>query len=459
MKDVLDYIAENQEAFVADLIDFLKIPSVSTQPEHAQDMVQAAAQLQARLEALGLEARQFTTERHPMVYAEWSGAPEAPTVLFYGHYDVQPPEPLDLWKSKPFEPRIQGDKIYARGASDDKGQLFTHLKGIEAFMKTREKLPVNVKLIIEGEEEIGSPNLVPFVQSHRELLACDCVVISDTEMWAEGVPALSYGLRGLLGAQIELRGPNRDLHSGLYGGAVPNPLNQLARLIALLHDADGRVTIPGFYDDVREVEPWEREAYAQLGLDEKAYRDSLGLKALWGEKGYSVLERVWARPTLDVNGMWGGYQGPGGKTIIPSVAYAKITMRIVPDQNPKKIAQSFREYLHSLCPESVELTIEGGEGSPGLLLPTEGPVVDSARRALAQAFGREPAMIRMGGSIPVVATFAKALEAPCLLLGFGLPDDNLHSPNEKFNLDCFHGGIKTTAHFMNELGRKDSANE
>ena len=454
MKDVLRYIDNNQEAFVTDLVDYLKIPSVSTKPEHQQDMVRAAAQMQARLEALGLEARQFSTERHPIVYAEWLGAPGAPTVLFYGHYDVQPPEPLDLWKSEPFEPRIEDNKIYARGASDDKGQVFTHLKGIEAFMKTRGKLPVNVKIIIEGEEEIGSPNLVPFVQSHRELLACNCVVVSDTEMWAEDVPALSYGLRGLLGAEIELRGPNRDLHSGLYGGAVPNPLNQLARLIALLHDEEGRVTIPGFYDDVRPVEAWEKEGYAQLNLDEKAYREDLGLKALWGEKGYGVLERTWARPTLDVNGMWGGYQGPGGKTIIPSVAYAKITMRMVPQQDPKKIARSLRDYLHSLCPESVELTIKGGDGSPGLLLPTEGPVVDSAKRALSKAFGREPAMIRMGGSIPIVATFAEALQVPCLLLGFGLADDNLHSPNEKFNLGCYHGGIKTIAHFINELSRK-----
>jgi len=452
MQEVLRYIDENREAFVADLVEFLKIPSVSTKPEHAQDMVQAAGQLQARLEAIGMEARVVETQRHPIVYAERLGVPGAPTVLFYGHYDVQPPEPLELWKSGPFEPRIEGKNLYGRGACDDKGQTFTHLKALEAFMKTRGQLPVNVKVIVEGEEEIGSANLKSFVESHTYLLSCDCVVISDTEMWAEGVPALSYGLRGLLGAEIELRGPNRDLHSGLHGGAVANPVNQLCRLIALLHDIDGRVSIPGFYDDVRPIEEWEKEAYERLAFDEEAYREELELKALWGEKGYSVLERQWARPTLDVNGMWGGYQGPGGKTIIPSVAYAKITMRMVPDQDPAKISRSLREYLESLCPESVELRIKGGVGSRGLLLPTEGPIADSAKRALERGFGTEPAMIRMGGSIPIVATFTDILKVPCLMLGFGLPDDNLHSPNEKFNLDCYHGGIKAIAHFIEEMG-------
>jgi len=375
-------------------------------------------------------------------------------VLIYGHYDVQPPEPLELWKTPPFEPRIEGGKIFARGASDDKGQTFAHLNAIEAFLKTRGALPVNVKVLIEGEEEIGSPKFTPFVEAQSELLACDCVAISDTSMWAEGAPALCYALRGLVAAEVEIEGPCRDLHSGSFGGAVPNPITLLCQILGRLHDADNRIAVPGFYDDALPTEDWEREEFAKLGFDETEYCEDLGLKALHGEAGYGAMERLWTRPTLDLNGIQGGYQGSGTKTVIPSKASAKLTMRIVPRQDPNRILDCLERYLRSLCPPSVKMNFTRQGGGPAVLLPTSGPIVEAAKTAFLRGFGREPIMIREGASIPIVSVFTQALGAPCVLLGLGLPDDNLHSPNEKFNLDCFHRGMKTSAWFLETMGGK-----
>jgi len=456
MKDVIDFIDQQRETFVDELVEFLKIPSVSTKPEHSADVRRAGEQVIAELKALDFKTEFYETQGHPIAYGEWLNAPGKPTVLFYGHYDVQPPEPLELWESEPFKPRIENGNIYARGSSDDKGQFYIHLKALRSLLKTRGSLPVNVKVLIEGEEEIGSPNLPAFIEKNKEMLSCDAVVVSDTAMWAPGVPALCYGLRGLLGVELELRGPNRDLHSGAFGGAVANPINQLCRIIARLHDEDHRVTIPGFYDDVLDVQDWERKATKKLNFDEKEYKKQLGVKALWGDKEYSAPERISSRPTLDCNGIWGGYQGPGAKTVLPSLAHSKITMRLVPKQDPKKILANLLKYLQEITPDSVELTVTGGPGGPAVLLPTSGPIIDSACAALKEYFGQEPVFLREGGSIPVVSTFDNVLGAPCVLLAFGLPDDNLHAPNEKFNLNNYHQGIKTVAHFLCGLGEGES---
>ena len=452
IESTLKYAEEHREEFVEELIELLKIPSVSAKPDHQEHILDMADQVREMLKALGMKTQRFDEGMHPLLYGEWMNAPGRPTVLFYGHYDVQPPEPLELWDSGPFEPRIEDGKIYARGASDDKGQFMTHLKAIEAFQETHGALPVNVKVLIEGEEEIGSPTLMPFVAEHTDLLRCDCAVISDGSMWADGVPALCYGLRGLATMDVEVRGPNRDIHSGVYGGIVPNPLNVLCDLIARLKDAEGRVAIPGFYDAVRPVEDWEKKQFAELNLDEQGLCKDLGLKTLDGEAGYAALERQWARPTLDLNGIEGGYQGPGPKTIIPSFARAKISMRLVPNQDPKAITEALEKYLESICPESVELQMELHAGSPAVSLSPFGPVMDTAKEAFREGFGREVVFIREGASVPVVGAFSRQLDVPCVMYGFGLQDDRLHSPNEKFNLEHFHGGIRTIIHFLQLLG-------
>jgi acetylornithine deacetylase/succinyl-diaminopimelate desuccinylase-like protein len=372
-------------------------------------------------------------------------------VLVYGHYDVQPPDPLDQWITPPFEPTVRDGCIYARGATDDKGQLFTHVKSAEAWLKTVGKLPVNLKFVIEGEEEVGSSNLEKFLESHRDELACDVVVISDTSQLGPNQPAITHGLRGILACEVTLRGPNQDLHSGVFGGAVANPVNGLARMLAALHDDQGRVQIPGFYDDVVPLSAEDRRRLAELPLDERAVLKAVGVEAGWGEAGYTSTERRWARPTCDVNGIIGGYTGEGPKTIIPSRAMAKITCRLVPNQDPARLTQALREFLQGRLLPGLKLEFQAQHGGKPLLIPVDSPHMTAARRAIAKAFGIEPVMIREGGSIPVVATFRELLGVDTLLLGWGQNSDNLHSPNEHFSLADFRRGTLASAHLWQEL--------
>jgi acetylornithine deacetylase/succinyl-diaminopimelate desuccinylase-like protein len=393
------------------------------------------------------------TAGHPVVYAEWLAAgPQAPTVLIYGHYDVQPPDPLDLWETPPFEPTVVGDDLFARGAADDKGQLYIHVKAAQAFKETLGAPPVNVRCIFEGEEEVGSPSLEPFIRQHVDLLAADVAVISDTHILGPDLPAIVYALRGIAYVEVELTGPDHDLHSGAYGGAVLNPINALCRMIARLQDADGHITIPGFYDAVRELAPDERAGLAQMPFDRDAWLEEAGVPTDWGESDYTIVERTTARPTLDVNGIWGGYIEAGAKTVLPSKAYAKISMRLVPDQDPAQVTQLVRDYLAQIAPPEVDLQVRSLHGGNGALVRRDSPAMQAAVRAYATSFGREPLFVRGGGSIPVVVTFQEMLGIESLLLGFGLPDDRLHSPNEKFHLPNFYRGIDTIIHFMQFLG-------
>ena len=410
------------------------------------------ALLADHLAGIGMKNIQiFPTAGHPVVYADWLGAPGKPTLLLYGHYDVQPVDPIELWTSPPFEATIRGDNIYARGSADDKGQVFVHLKSIEAYMKNAGNLPINLKVIIEGEEEIGSEHLAPFVKEHKELLKADLVLISDTSMYAKGVPSVCYGLRGLAYMQIDLTGPNRDLHSGSFGGSVHNPIQALAEMVATLHDKNGRVTIPGFYDDVQKLTGKERAAFKKLPWNDKSYAKNLGVPALYGEKGYSSLERLWARPTLECNGIWGGFIGEGAKTVLPSKASAKISMRLVPGQNADKIAKLFEKHVRKIAPRTVKITVRYLHGGEAAVTPIESPGVQAAVAALEKGFSKKPLYQREGGSIPIVVQFKQLLGLDTVLLGFGLPDENAHAPDEHLNLDNFFGGIRTTVHFYNEL--------
>jgi acetylornithine deacetylase/succinyl-diaminopimelate desuccinylase-like protein len=451
--DPLAYARANQDQFLPELIEFLRIPSVSTQPEHRPDIERAARWLRDQLLAAGFPVAQvMPTPGHPVVYAEWLAAgPQAPTVLIYGHYDVQPPDPLELWDSPPFEPTVVGDDVFARGASDDKGQLYVHVKAIQAFERTAGAPPINVKCIFEGEEESGSPSLEPFIRQHTDLLAADVAVISDTHILGPDMPSIVYALRGLAYVEVEVTGPDHDLHSGIYGGAVHNPINALCAMTAKLHDEDGHITIPGFYDRVRELSPAEHAELARVPFDRQAWLDEAGVKADWGEPEYTIVERTTARPTLDVNGMWGGYIQPGAKTVLPSKAFAKISMRLVPDQEPAQIAQLLRDYLAQIAPPTVDVAVRGLHGGAGAIVRRDSPAMQAAFRAYAEAFGREPVFVREGGSIPVVATFQEVLGIETILIGFGLPDDRLHSPNEKFHLPNFYKGIETIIHFLHFL--------
>jgi succinyl-diaminopimelate desuccinylase len=451
MKAVDAYLDANARRFESELIDLLRIPSVSTDPEHAGDVRRAADFVAKDLGNIGLEAEVIPTAGHPVVYAEWLGAAGAPTVLVYGHYDVQPPDPLELWITPPFEPTVRDGNLYARGATDDKGQMMTHVKSVEAWMKTEGRLPVNVKFLIEGEEEIGSEHLAPFVRAEAARLAADYCVISDTCQFAAGVPAITYGLKGIVYYEVRLRGPARDLHSGSFGGSVANPANALARMLGALVDGGGRVQVPGFYDDVAPLADWERRQFAELPFDEAAYKRQHGVEALFGEEGYTTLERRWARPTCDVNGLFGGFRGEGSKTIVPAEAGAKVSFRLVPHQDPKKITAAFRGFLAGLCLPGIQMEVREFHNSPAVLTPVDSPAVQAAGRAIEQGFGTQPVFIREGGSIPVVTTFHEALGLDTLLLGWGLPDDNTHSPNEKFCLADFHRGIKASAHLWREL--------
>jgi len=451
--DPFDYVRANQSRFLAELLDLLRIPSISTQPEHKPDVERAAAWLRDQLLAAGFpHADILPTAGHPVVYAEWLPAgPHAPTILIYGHYDVQPPDPLDEWRTPPFEPTIVGDDLFARGASDDKGQLYTHLKAIEAFQATAGTPPVNVKCIFEGEEEIGSPNLEPFVRQHAELLAADVAVISDADILSKDLPSIVYALRGMAYVEVEVTGPDHDLHSGIYGGAVLNPNNALCAMIARLHDTPGHVAIPGFYDQVRDLDPDERAELARIPFDRAAWLREAGVETDWGEPDYTIVERATARPTLDVNGMWGGYTQPGAKTVLPGRACAKISMRLVPDQEPAEIVQLLRDYLAHIAPPAVTVQVRDLHSGRPAIVGRDSPAMQAARRAYAAVFGQEPVFVRSGGSIPVVATFQQVLGIETILMGFGLPDDRLHSPNEKFHLPNFYKGIETLIHFLRLL--------
>jgi acetylornithine deacetylase/succinyl-diaminopimelate desuccinylase-like protein len=405
------------------------------------------------MRAVGLEnAQVLPTGGHPVVYADWLHAPGQPTVLIYGHYDVQPAEPLDLWTSGPFDPTVRGAELFARGAVDDKGQVFMHLKALEAHLKTAGRLPVNIRLLVEGEEEIGSPNLDAFVKERLALLKADVVVISDTAMIGKGAPGITVGLRGLVYFQLDVEGAKRDLHSGGFGGAVENPAFALAQLLAQLKDRNGRITIPDFYDDVRRLPPGERRALARLPFRDRIFQKDLGVPTLFGEKGFTTLERLWARPTLEVNGLYSGFIGDGAKTVLPCRAMAKVSMRLVPNQDPDKIARLFVQHIKRIAPKTVRVKVTevSGRGKPWLV-PTDHPSLQAVARAIQQGFGKKPVYTRTGGTIPVVGTFDRLLKAPILLMGIGLPDENAHAPNEKLDLDNLHYGMLSAAHLLEEL--------
>jgi acetylornithine deacetylase/succinyl-diaminopimelate desuccinylase-like protein len=447
------YLDEHRQRHIDEWIDLVRIPSISAKSEHRPDMRRAAEWLVERMLEAGLESAELIpTEGHPVVVGEWRGAPGAPTLLVYGHYDVQPPEPLDEWISPPFEPEIRDGRLFGRGTTDDKGQVYLHLKAVEAHIAVNGRLPVNVIFVVEGEEEVGSPNLPGFLVENRERLACDAVVISDTSMFAPGLPSITVGLRGLAYMEVHVRGSSSDLHSGEYGGAVRNPGNALARIIAGLHDENGRITIPGFYDDVRELTDREREALRQLPFDEEGMRELVGSPALTGgESGYSVLERLWTRPTLDVNGILCGYTGEGAKTVLPARAMAKISMRLVPGQDFRDVERKFADHVKSLAPEGVEVRVEALHGGPPWYAEPKGGVFDAASRALEEAFGRAPAFTRSGGSIPIVQRFEETLGVPVALIGFGLPGDNLHAPNESMLVENYTLGIRAIASLYDHL--------
>jgi acetylornithine deacetylase/succinyl-diaminopimelate desuccinylase-like protein len=445
------YAHEHRERFLDLLKEFIGIPSISTLPEHHSDLARAAEWLQGRLADAGLTAQVMPSNSHPAVYAEWMGASGRPTLLCYGHYDVQPPDPLDLWTSPPFEAVQRGDDLYGRGASDDKGQLLIQVFAVESLLRTAGRLPVNVKFLIEGEEEIGSPRMIPFISEHRRQLGADVSLICDGSFFAPGRPALVTGLRGLVYVEVELRGASRDLHSGIFGGAAPNPLEGLARVIAGLKDRRNRVSVPRFYAPVKPPADAERESWQRLGFDEEAYVQDLGVDAAPGEQGYSILERRWARPTLEVHGIVGGFTGPGPKTVIPARASAKISMRLVPDQRPQAVLRAFTRKVQRLTPPGLRAEVRVlGTGVP-LALSPDLPVLRHAARALEETFHQPPVYMREGGSVPVAGEFLTVLAAPPVLMGFGLPDDNLHSPNEKFHLPNFYGGIDAVIRFMQLL--------
>ena len=453
MDDVIDRININRDRYVDELKQYLAIPSISALPEHAADVRACAEWTAAEMKRVGLEhVRIVDTPGNPVVCGDWLHAADAPTILFYGHYDVQPVDPLDLWESPPFEATVREGEIYARGAADDKGQVFMHLKAVEAVLGAAGRLPVNIKFVLEGEEEVGSANLTPFISSHKSELAADVVVISDSPMFDRGVPSICYGLRGLTYLQVDLRGTASDLHSGSFGGAVANPAFVLSQVLAQMKDRGGRVKIPGFYDDVRPLRDEERAEFARLPFNERRYRHELGAPKLHGERGYTTLERLWGRPTFEVNGLLSGFTGDGAKTVIPAVAMAKVSMRLVPDQDPDRVADLCEEYLRKVTPKTVELRVTRMHGGRPWMTDFDNPFVRAAGRAIERGFGRQPVFNREGGSIPVVATFQEELGLPSVLFGVGLPDENAHAPNEKLDLGNFHNGIIASAALYHEIG-------
>jgi acetylornithine deacetylase/succinyl-diaminopimelate desuccinylase-like protein len=452
---VIDFINLNRDRFVEELKGYLAIPSVSALPEHAGDVRRCAEWTRSELERVGMQnARLIETPGHPIVYADWLDAPGAPSILFYGHYDVQPVDPLELWTSPPFEATVRDGELYARGAADDKGQVFMHLKAIGAHLSQTGRLPCNIKVIIEGEEEVGSSHLDDFVRAHKSELAADVVVISDSGMFDRGVPSICYALRGLAYFQLDLRGTSTDLHSGSFGGAVANPAMVLAQVLAQMKDRSGRVRIPGFYDDVRELRPEERTEFQKLPFNEKKYRKDLGAPKLFGESGYSTLERASARPTFEVNGLLAGFTGEGAKTVIPAVAMAKVSMRLVADQTPERVGDLFEAHLRKVVPKTVEWKLTRMHGGKPWITEPDNRFVQAAARAIEQGFGKRPVFTREGGSIPVVSTFQEELGLPSVLFGVGLPDENAHAPNEKLDLGNFHGGIIASACLYEEITKE-----
>ena len=455
MQAVIDYLQANEQRFIDELCDYIRFPSVSAQAQHRQDLQACAEWVLKHCQGIGLEARLCPTAGHPIVVAKTpsaaSKAARRPRFVIYGHYDVQPPEPFELWKSPPFEPRLEGRSLFGRGACDNKGQNLAHLKAVEAYLKTGTELPCDLIFVIEGEEEVGSGSLAAFLGQHGAELACEAVVISDTGMPSPKHPALTYALRGIAAFEVVLRGPARDLHSGIFGGTVDNPAMALCQLLAKLRDRNGRIAIPGFYDDVQPLSRYEREQMARLPFHEREYRKFLGVPKLFGERGYTPLEQRSARPTFEINGLTSGYQGEGSKTIIPAWARAKITARLVPNQNPARIARLIQRHLKELCPPTVKLEVAITRGADPYLVSPTGPLAQAALRALKAAFGFEPVLLREGGSIPIVNDFKKCLRADSLMVGLALPDDNAHSPNEKFDLDCFAKGQLMSALLWQEL--------
>jgi acetylornithine deacetylase/succinyl-diaminopimelate desuccinylase-like protein len=447
MKEVKNYIETNKDRFLEELFEVIRIPSISSLPEHKEDMVRTAnAYKEALLKAGADKAEVMSTEGNPVVYAEKIIDPSKPTVLVYAHYDVMPVDPVDLWDSEPFEPVIRDGKIYARGADDDKGQGFMHVKAFEALVANN-KLPVNVKFMIEGEEEIGSPSLGAFCEAHKEMLKADIILVSDTGMIAPDVPSITTGLRGLAYWEVEVTGPNRDLHSGLFGGAVANPINILAKMMSQVFDENNHITIPGFYDDVLEASEEERKLLNKAPFDEEEYKKAIGVEELWGEKGYTTIERTGIRPTFDACGIWGGYTGEGAKTVLPSKAYAKLSSRLVPNQNHKKIARLFEDYFVSIAPKSVKVKVKTLHGGQAYVCPIDLPAYKAAEKAFEQVYGKKPVPTRSGGSIPIISTFEEILGIKSILMGFGLESDAIHSPNENYPLDNFYKGIETITWF------------
>jgi acetylornithine deacetylase/succinyl-diaminopimelate desuccinylase-like protein len=449
------FARENHTRFLDELKDLLRIPSISTLPEHAGDCRKIAEKLAAELKRIGMEhVRLIETTGHPLAYADWLHAEGKPTVLAYGHYDVQPADPLDEWHTPPFEPTERNGNLYARGAVDDKGQMYMHVKALESLLKAGGGLPLNVRVLLEGEEEVGGEGIAAYVASKPADLKADFALVSDTELFAPGLPTLCVGLRGMIYTELEVRGAKTDLHSGMYGGAAPNPFVSLAQIIAKLKDENEHILIPGFYDDIIPPSPEELAAWESLPFDEEHYRESeVGSRKLVGESGYSVLERTWARPTLDVHGIPGGFTGAGAKTVIPAKALAKVSMRLVPGMTPAKAFAQYKSYVEKIAPSGVDVQVRMIHSGDPCLIPVDNPYIKAATSALHEVWGKDTVFIRSGGSIPIVGDFAKHLGLPSVMMGFGLPDDNLHAPNEKFNLKNFALGIESIIRFMEEAGR------
>jgi acetylornithine deacetylase/succinyl-diaminopimelate desuccinylase-like protein len=450
--NLTEFIEGRREQHLTELYEFLRIPSVSAKSEHKRDTERAADWVADHLRSAGFETVQVVpTNLHPLVYAQSLKAPGKPTVLVYGHYDVQPPEPLELWTSPPFEPQARNGNIYGRGTADDKGQVHIHLKALQSLHQLNGKFPINIKVLIEGEEEVGSVSLWDFVQKHKDKLKSDALIVSDTSMLGKGIPSITYGLRGMNYYQIELTGAARDLHSGVYGGAVPNPLTILTELFAKLHDRNFRVAVPGFYEDVARVDSKERKALNLLPWRKKDFERAVGALGYFGEKGFTTVERIWIRPTLELNGIWGGYQGEGAKTVIPSKAYAKFSTRLVPNQDPEKIAKLVEKQIRKLLPNTVHCKFEVLSTGKPWVAAFKDPVFHTAQMALEKGFGKKAVFIREGGSIPFVTQMYDTFKIPCVLIGFGLPDENAHAPDEHLSLENYYGGIKAIAHLYEDL--------
>ncbi len=446
------YLTKNRARFLRELKTLVSFPSVSTQPDHDRDVQACAKWVTQHLRAIGLQARLHQTTGHSIVVAH-AARVDGPTVLIYGHYDVQPPEPFELWKTPPFKPVVRDGKLYGRGASDNKGQFFAQVKAVEAYLTTRTPLPVNVIFLIEGEEEVGSQSLIPFVRKHAKQLRADYIVISDTAMYSKQHPSVTYATRGIAALEMRVDGPSRDLHSGVFGGSAANPALVLAKLLASCVGADGHITVRGFYDGVKPPSRWERKQFARLPFEEKAYAKLLGVPALTGEKGFTALERCWTRPTFEINGIYGGYQGPGGKTIIPAWAAAKITCRLVPNQRPEKITRLLERHFRQHCPEAARLTISEQHHAPTFITSTNGRGARAAAVAVEKAFGHKAVFIREGGSLPIIEDLRRHLRGEIILVGLGLPDDNWHSPNEKMDLDNFYRGMAMSAELLRQLAK------